>query len=236
MNRIRVHELAKELGISSREIVATARDLHFNIIKASAQLTTSQAEAIRRRVAARPPRPLMPPATASLQPPPPRVIRSAECSCCQLLFTYDASRLGFDRGSAVRCGFCEDHYEIKGEDAARRLARFEDHDHRVRRDWQFARQKATEMENRMKHALQSRQKWKAALAEVILAHEQRPNGCSCGAQSYPCLTLRKLEEVNRGIARQVERLGTLSDADLERELYPDRPCVDYAYDDLDDAV
>jgi hypothetical protein len=97
--------------------------------------------------------------------------------------------------------------------------------------WEHASKRATEYESRMKGALQSRQKWKAALVEVVLAHEETPTGeCKCGARRYPCFTVAKLERTNRGIARQVEQLGTLSDRELERELYPETAWQDWDED------
>jgi hypothetical protein len=97
----------------------------------------------------------------------------------------------------------------------------------------YASDKATEYEGRMKSAYVSRQKWKAALVEVAIGHEQTADGkCTCGAKESPCATMRLLEYANKGISRQVERLTTLSREELDHELYPDEPWhVDLNVDD-----
>jgi hypothetical protein len=224
---IHVFELAKELGKSSREIVNAAHALTYsNIVSASARLKPEVADAIRRLVKqeredrerrlARIPAPL---ARESGSPPVPhRDARSAECSCCSLRFTYVPA---IGRDVPERCPACAGHYEILGEDSGRALARAQDHEKTLRTVWEFAARKANDYEQRMKGALRSRDGWKAALVEVMLAHDQSKDGCTCGAKVYPCFTVKKLEEANPGIARRVEFLGTLNDKDRNRELYRD---------------
>jgi hypothetical protein len=102
--------------------------------------------------------------------------------------------------------------------------RLTDHEQQLRRWYKQASQKASEYETKMKSAFASRQKWKAALAEVAIGHEATEGGkCTCGASESPCATIRLLEFANKGIARQVERLATLSREELDRELYRDEP-------------
>jgi hypothetical protein len=222
---MRVYELAKELQVSSLEVVKSARALGFNVISASAMLHAKQVDALRGRVVPRGPRQPVAPASSALpKTRPGGVVRSATCACCGLLFGFDASRLAVGGDRPVRCEPCREHYEINGEDTGRTLSRYQDHERRVRAAWEFAAKKASEYEERMKAALGSRRRWKAALAEVVLAHEEvGDHKCSCGAKAYPCFTVKQLEQANRGIAREVERLGALSDEALDRELYPDEP-------------
>ena len=64
-------------------------------------------------------------------------------------------------------------------------------------------------------AYESRAKCRAALAEVVLDHDEGPDGrCWCG-QTMPCRSWLKLDEANRGIHRQVEKWSSWSDERLE---------------------
>ena len=154
-------------------------------------------------------------------------VHYATCDCCGLHFSYEGW------GRPDWCTHCEEHFKIEDESPDRTIARLEDHEQRVRKWYLQAASKATEYEDKMKSAFKSRQKWKAALIEVAIGHELTDKGkCTCGTSESPCATMRLLEYANKGIARQVERLTTLSREELDRELYRDEPWhVDLKVDD-----
>lgn len=60
------------------------------------------------------------------------------------------------------------------------------------------------------------------MVEIVVAHDQLEDGsCCCGADNFPCVTRRQLEESNRGIARQIELLEGLSEKELQKFLHGD---------------
>jgi hypothetical protein len=127
-------------------------------------------------------------------------------------------------GKPPRCENCSDHYEIEGELPDRTISRLRDHEQRLQIWYRTASKRATEYEKRMKAAYEGRQKWKAALVEIAVDHEPVDGGkCMCGANESPCATIRLLEFHNKGIARVVERLTTLTRKQLDLELYGDEP-------------
>jgi hypothetical protein len=95
---------------------------------------------------------------------------------------------------------------------------------------------ALTMSARMKDvAYESRAKWRAALAEVVLDHDEGPDGvCWCG-EKIPCRTWRKLEETNKGIHRQVEKWASWDDKRLEEFLGEERSTHDYVIDEDEPA-
>lgn len=238
MEYIPVHTLAKELGVRPNEIMSMGSEVGIRVVRVASKLSPSQAEQIRRHAAveaqrreraksaapAVSPRPSKPAralgqaaAHAPARPIPSDGPEHA-CSCCGLHVPASPSWSTGDE--PIRCPACAVHFEVPGEDQARLLARLQDHDARLGRAYLAAWTAAADFENRMKAALHSRDSWRGALVEVALAHDEAGSGrCKCGAKTFPCFTLKALEQANRGIARQVERFGTMSDEDRERELY-----------------
>jgi hypothetical protein len=218
--RLRVFELARELGVTILVIIQVAERLQLPVRRGVAELSPRQEQLIRievdrggwrdKRRRAEP----EPEWSNNPRPYP----RYATCECCGLHFTY----VGFKKQDW--CEHCTDHYEIENESANRTINRLTDHEQRLRARLNYASGKATEFEAKMKSAYESRQKWKAALAEIAVGHEPTESGkCTCGASESPCATMRLLEYSNKGIARQVERLTGLSREELDRELYRDEP-------------
>lgn len=232
--RVKVYELAKELGTSKLNVVWALQEMGFHIVSASAQLTGRQATAARRHFTAASTAPAWRARAfaAAQRTDQPTDLAWATCPCCELKFSYLRGEV--DSRVVAGCPPCQPHLELADENDERMLARALEHESRLRFAFEYASKSASENEARMKQAYRSRQKWKAALAEVVLAHHPSKGRCKCGAEKYPCLTVRRLEQANRGIARAVEQLAMLSDRELERELYPDEPWrqVDLEADDL----
>jgi len=229
--RMRVFELASELGVRLPVIIHIAEDLGLPVRRGVAQLTPRQETLIRDEFSRGTWKDQGQRRKDSREPSRPQdALRYAKCECCELTFTYGDSN-GLERPRW--CQDCADHYQTADETSERAIARYANHEQATRARWQYASQRATEYASRMKMAFESRQKWKAALVEIALGHELTNEGnCACGASESPCATIRMLEYANRGIARQVERLTSLSREELERELYADEPWrVDLRADD-----
>jgi hypothetical protein len=230
MEWITVAVLAKELGVPIREVTAKAQSIGIHRTRGAARLRPQEADAIRRALRDRQPARLhsVTRGGAAVSPPAPTITRDAaawtrriECECCGLPFLFDGSRITHDRPAPTRCPNCVEHYAIKGEDHARVLLRHRDHETRLRHAFGLAAKRATEYEEGMKAALRTRDNWRATHVEVMLAHEKSPDGsCSCAAKSYPCFTVKTAEAVNIGIAREVERFGTMTDEARHRALHP----------------
>jgi hypothetical protein len=225
--RLRVFELARELGVSALVIIQVAEDLDLPVRRAIAELTPRQEQLIRNAVdrggwRGRKRRVESAPEWSNRSQSP----RYATCECCNLHFIY----LGLEK---PWCDRCDEHYEIQSETADRTIVRLRDHEQRIKARFEVAATKASEYEVRMKSAYESRQKWKAALVEIAVGHEAAQGGkCTCGASESPCATMRLLEYYNKGISRQVEWLTGLSREELDRQLYPDEPwTVDLKLDD-----
>ncbi len=239
MEYIPLHALAKELGVRPNDVMRMAGDVGITVVRVASNLSPKQAERIwaygtaeaKRRekgkaaavAAAAAPRSQVTARALGQVAPQVQAAQARRdgpehaCACCGLRVPH---RTTGGEEEPVRCGLCSTHFEVVGEDEVRLLARLRDHDGRLRRAYQSAWTAATDFEERMKAALHSRDSWRGALVEVALAHEEAGAGrCKCGAKAFPCFTLRALESANRGIARQVERFGVMSDEDRERELY-----------------
>jgi len=218
--RLRVFELARELGVTILVIIQVAERLRLPVRRGVAELTPRQEQLIRNEVerggwrnrkhrTEEEPKP-----TYNAVPS----LRHSTCDCCGFLFTYVSWE------QPEWCEHCAGHFETESEPADRTIARLKDHEQRVREWYLAAKSKATEYETRMKSAYESRQKWKAALVEIAIGHEPTDDGrCLCGAKEYPCATVRLLEYANKGISRQVERLAALPREELDRELYREEP-------------
>lgn len=215
--RIAVFELARELHVRPLAIIQSAQRLKINVLRAAATLTAGQAERIRYDVKAngRPVGLVTAPAPALKAP----VQRAATCECCRLHFMYSAYE-----NQPRWCAHCVSHHPGADDDVDRQIARLTDHEARMREKCDAATKAANDYEQRMKDAYSSRQKWKRALVEIVVWHEQTEElSCACGAPRWPCMTLRLLEDSNRGIHRAVEALTGLSPEALERELNKHEP-------------
>lgn len=221
VQRKRVFELARDLGTKPGTIIHLAEALQIPVIRVVAELTPGQEARIRDLYErgdwrARERRDREAPQVADPVP----AIRYGTCSCCGLHFRHDP---GLPAGE-LRCAPCREHYEIEGEAAARTIVRLSEHERRLRMWYEHAAEQATDNERRMHEAYRSRQKWKAALVEAVLGHEPKgTGGCTCGASESPCTSVRIVDATNRGITREIERLGGLSRRALEAELYGDDP-------------
>jgi len=229
--RKRVFELGRELGVRLSTVIEIAGVLGLPVRRGIAQLTPRQEMLIREECDRHGWRDLErrrsePPASTPLGNAP----RYRTCECCELRFMYGD---GQHSEPPRWCPSCQAHHEVADEDPERTIERHRDHEQRLRTWFEHARRSASESEYRMQMAFQSRQKWKAVLVEVVLGHEPTGDGkCTCGASETPCATVRMVESLNKGIAREVERLSGLSPKELAEQLYGKEPWrVDLSTDD-----
>jgi hypothetical protein len=222
-----VWQLARELGVRSNDIFWHAEQVGIKVNRVAANLTPSQVQRIRDRITG------MQQRTAERQQAAARAQARAQgampkidhtlpaglpdgpttaCACCQLRISSPRTRY---------CEPCGDHYFIKGEDSRRRDSRTADHEERHVRAYRTAWTKAHEYADKMKGALHSRDVWRGALVEVIGEHAPTKDGCACGDKAFPCFTIRSLERINRGIAREVDRFLAMPEDMMRRELYRD---------------
>jgi len=208
-----------------------ARDLDINVGRFSSQLAPRQAERLRQHAVAKaeqrrklfgsPPVLVSQVAVVPEQRPnaaldEPRLGPPGACACCGMRVPYDPDNLD---GQPERCPPCREHYEMRGEDDARLIARLIDHDRRLRPAYAAAWTAATDLEERMKSALHSRDTWRGTLVEIVMAHEETERGCSCGVKSSPCLTIKTLQQSNRGVSRRVESFASMPDQERSAALY-----------------
>ena len=239
MGYIPVHQLAKELGLRPNEVMQMGRDVGVTVVRVASMLSPTQVAKIRelaRTLDQRQSRSQTvpsPPARNSSRVAfdgPARFATSLSepehgpdysCTCCGLRMQRSATTSDLD--VVPRCGACEHHVETPGEPESRTVARLQDHEGRLRYAYRMFWSMAQENREKMKAAFHSRDSWRGALIEVMLAHEAAgATGCRfCGSKSFPCPTWANLDRVNRGIAREVEKFGSLSDEELHRELYGD---------------
>lgn len=135
------------------------------------------------------------------------------CSCCELTYDENVSE-------TLRCTTCREHYYIQGEDSARWESRLTHHANVTRDRYVAVKAAADDMEERMRSALRSRDRWKFVIVKMLEQHEPSATGrCSCGKQD-PCPTIRALRENGgRGISDEVERLLTMMPKRQEYELF-----------------
>jgi Zn-finger nucleic acid-binding protein len=216
--RIRVCDLAHELHISSLDVVQAAHALGINVIRATALLTTGQEYRIRewhanghiRR------RQVQLVAEEPAIPPPRDEERSARCNCCEYVFLYKPLQ-----ESHQICPECRGHFEETGESFVRTLQRHEDHVAQSRRKVDDYRESANRLSRERDEAYTKRNKWMAALVEIVVAHGPADDGdgCACGSPEFPCVTRRHLRHVNKGIYNRCEELEQMNEADFNRVLY-----------------
>jgi hypothetical protein len=107
------------------------------------------------------------------------------CACCGMRF----ERSQHDR--TQRHYFdCQQHYPQDGEAPERELARLRHHDQVLGKGYAAAWHFQRKYHEKMTAALETRDKWKAALAQVLLTHEPAPDGsCTvCHEATFPCST------------------------------------------------
>lgn len=232
-------QLATELGVSKIEMFNVMQELRINAKRMTALLTTSQEETLRtffrnkatdrdRRYAA----------VRREQLSAPRSLRRVTvreflktCVCCDRRWIHRA-----EEDTPIRlCPICTSHYEQAGELIERRLARAESHAEMFREDMNAARSSFQKAFEERRVAYESRAKWRAALVEVVLDHDEGPDGlCWCG-ETVPCRTWRKLDEANKGIHRQVEKWSSWNEDRLEDFLYGDDRATRYVIDEDEPA-
>lgn len=216
--RIRVCDLAHELRISSLDVVQAAHALGINVIRATALLTSGQEYRIRewhanghirrRRVQSVVERPAL--------PTPEDEYKSAKCDCCDYVFLYKPLQ-----ESHQLCRECRSHFEETGESFVRTLQRLEDHVAQSRRKVEEYRESANKVSRERDEAYVKRNKWMAALVEIVVAHgtADEGDGCACGAPDFPCVTRRHLRHVNKGIYNRCEELEQMNEDEFNRVLY-----------------
>jgi hypothetical protein len=232
MRRIRVCDLAHELRVSSLDIVQAAHALGINVIRATALLTTGQEYRIRewhanghmrrRRI-----QPVVERPTLAQHDDP---YKPAKCQCCHYTFLYKPLA-----ESHELCPECRYHFEQTGESFVRTLQRHEDHVAQCRRKVEEYRESANKLSRERNEAYAKRNKWMAALVEIVVAHgpSDEGDGCTCGAPDFPCVTRRHLRHVNRGIYDRCGELEAMSEEDFNRVLYG----TDYSFfKDWDDSA
>jgi len=230
---IRVCDLAGELNISIAEVVRVAKSLGINVNRGVANLHSGQAFKIREAVAsgmihrsaireallAAPP-----------SPPPRPEFLDAKCSCCQYAFRYKV-----DVESDEMCAACAQHFQQDGESFVQTHVRLEDHEAMSRKKVEQYREACDRLSREKDEAYAKRNKWMAALVEIVIAHAaaEDDDGCLCGAPEWPCVTRRHLRIANVGIYKQAEKLESLPVAERDRILYDH----DYSYfQNWDDGV
>lgn len=222
---ITVALLAKELRVKSNDVLKAAERVGLHRTRVAAQLSPGQADMIRDEITGQQLRQVRqalaparrPPAKAQAETPAPVVPEIGPphaCDCCGLRLPGMPVA---DQPS--RCEICASHYAISGEDDERIRARLTDHDRRLRTAYAVTWTREHHAEEKMRGAFHSRDKWRGALVELMGEHEESATGCRCGAKVYPCATWKFLEQVNRGILRQVEEFLALKDDERERRLY-----------------
>jgi hypothetical protein len=235
--RIAVCDLAGQLGVSSRELIGIAQSLGINVIRAAATLTSGQEFKLREAVANDRARMLSRAAAlAAAPPPPPRAPsprdthKSGICECCGWRFLYEPLN-----ESHQICKDCRNHFEQPDESYVQTLTRHEDHVAKARKMAEAYREKSYELTTERDEAYAKRDKWMAALVEIVVAHgpAEEHDGCACGAEEFPCVTRRHLRMVNRGIYNRCEELEAMNEDQFNRILYG----TDYTFfKDWDDGV
>jgi hypothetical protein len=229
MARTTPAQLCREYQVSQMDMWKLMRELRFNVTRMAALLTDSQERQLRtywenqtklkartaigRKASARP----LPPATRSTGTAREVDMKSyaKTCNCCRRRWFLQSAE---DRPEPL-CPECRTHYAVGGEDVERRLARAECHANLYRHDRDMAYQHASRMSAERDKAYAARGKWRNALVDVVLDHDERPDGlCWCG-HKYPCRTWQTLQQANRGVHRQVEIWASWSDERLEEYLY-----------------
>lgn len=240
-----VATLAKEYGISIREVQECASALGLPMWRGAARVPASQVERLRPSLASARSRKT---GLAALRERNMRIELNSpitpenksddwvyvECACCQLRLNCRG-----DAGMPL-CGHCRNHFAQPGESPQRELARLRDHDERMRAAFVRARSAADEYRSKLREMIESRDDWREAAIKLVIDHVEGSNGrCEKCKQSFPCEPVRILSRVNYGFARKAETLAGFSDEELERHLHPRRVSDwDYfaALDDDDNSM
>lgn len=223
MDLNRLYRLASRCGINVTRGAAMLPPSYADRIRSGAR---EEAERRTRAASRTAPRPLprSPSGGAEGRCPESAPDGSAQCECCgRRLPSYGP---GEDPGPLPQfCAGCVAHYPAQGESDERRGGRLdEEHDERARATYPVLERQIAKARERAAQQSSSRDKWRAALVEVMAAHDEGPTGgCRCGAKVYPCLTWKTLERANRGVTRQVEDFLAMPDDERDVALYGDGP-------------
>lgn len=128
---------------------------------------------------------------------PDREERTVRCRCCRLGFTYVDAVTAADHHY---CEPCVEHVRVAGESDERRLARLEEHEPRIWRHVEDAREVAQRCHadakaamEQVSAALESRDLWRMQVTAAHAEHRDQIDGqCSCGAKA-PCATNRAMQ-------------------------------------------
>lgn len=156
--------------------------------------------------------------------------RFATCSCCEYAFTFVPHK-----ESHELCKECVHHFARFGESGVAIQIRLEDHDKQSRLKVALYREACEKFSKERDEAYAKRNKWMAALVEIVVAHgpAEDHDGCECGSPEFPCVTRRHLRDVNRGIYKRCEELEGMSEHEFNKILYG----TDYTFfTEWDDAV
>lgn len=214
--------LAKELGVPKLDMWHAMQELRINAKRMDARVSDRQVGALRtyysnkqRARARRAAQAVVRDRPSSVPPIPVAREFPRTCPCCDRRWVHR----GIEDLVGTLCPQCEGHRAVPGEDIERRLARAEQHAAIYSQERDAAYEAVQESHRLRVAAYDSRAKWRAAVAEVVLDHDEGPDGlCWCG-HALPCRTWMKLDEANRGIHRQVEKWSSWSEARLEEFLY-----------------
>ncbi len=125
------------------------------------------------------------------------------------------------------CFLCREHFAHDGEPGWKSLVRAEDHEKQSREKVIEFREVNNRLQREREEAYSKRNKWMAALVEIVVAHgpDEEGDGCACGSLEFPCLTRRHLREVNRGIFDRCEELEAMNEDQFNKVLYG----IDYSF-------
>lgn len=224
-DRVRVCDLAKELNVSARVLIQTAHQVGINVIRATATLSGGQEMRLREAVAndlvvRRRAADVQARARSAQEEREARLRaeakRSAICTCCGWTFLFTP----LEESDEI-CSECRLHFQRDGESFVQTRQRDEDHVAQARRMVQKYRESASKLSKERDEAYVKRNKWMAALVEIVVAHGPAENddGCVCGAPEFPCVTRRHLRHVNRGIYERCEELEAMNEDQFNRVLY-----------------
>ncbi len=228
--RITVAALAKELGLGQQEIYKQLIELGLSARKMSATLPAVQADKIRehnvsqraahtRRLRQWEQQRAKQKKAGTMTPSEPVQRQASQANVCQCCERRWLCRSPADEAEPL-CISCRSHYAKDAEEIERTLARETSHARLYRDDREKAHKQVADSYKEKADAYAARNRWRAALVRVVLDHEPLDDGsgeCWCGG-IYPCRTWQRLEQVNKGLHRQVEQLAALPPGELENEL------------------
>lgn len=237
-----IAQIAKEYGLSIREVGDCARKVGVSAQRGAAKLHPSQVDKMRGELEAmrrsnesfRAMRDTeVHYALADHRPVEPEIpddVIHVECSCCQVRLDCRG-----DLGQPL-CGHCREHYPMPGESVDRELLRLRDHDARMRAAFVRARSACDEYRSKLWRVTENRDDWREAAIRLVMDHrEGEKRRCDKCGQSFPCESVRTLRDVNRGFVHRAETAAIFSEEELQRHLHPRRRVDSDYFADLDEG-